>query len=63
MLSAFINQDVSIQQSDIIQNRLLKHEKGRFKLSTPTKCTLLKGKALIEKVLKFKTFYVQEIRF
>ena len=36
--------------------------KGRFKLSTPAKCTLSKDKALIKKVLKFKTFYVQEIR-
>ena len=36
--------------------------KGRFKLSTPAKCTLSKDKALIKKVLKFQTFYVQEIR-
>ena len=36
---------------------------GRFKLSTPAKCTLSKDKALIKKVLKFETFYVQEIRF
>ena len=33
------------------------------KLSTPAKCTLSKDKALIKKVLKFKTVYVQEIRF
>ena len=37
--------------------------KGRFKLSIPAKWTLSKGKSLIKKVLKFNTFYVQEIRF
>ena len=37
--------------------------KGRFKLPTPAKCTLSKDKALTKKVLKFKTFWVQEIRF
>ena len=37
--------------------------KGRFKLSIPAKCTLSKDKALNKKVLKFKTSYVQEIRF
>ena len=39
------------------------NRKGRFKLSIPAKCTLSKGKSLIKKVLKFNTFYVQEIRF
>ena len=39
------------------------NRKGRFKLSTSAKCTLSKDKALIKKVLKFQTFYVQEIRF
>ena len=37
--------------------------KGRFKPSIPAKWTLSKGKSLIKKVLKFNTFYVQEIRF
>ena len=41
----------------------MKGHKGRIELSTPAKCTLSKGKALIKKVLKFKTFYVQEVRF
>ena len=39
------------------------NRKGRFKPSIPAKCTLSKGKSLIKKVLKFNTFYVQEIRF
>ena len=39
------------------------NRKGRFKLSIPAKCTLSKGKSLIKKVLKFNTFFVQEIRF
>ena len=60
MLSAFINQDVFIQQSDQVLDKVFKpfaNRKGRFQPSTPAKCTLSKDKAL--KSLKIQNFFIR----